>query len=120
VDALSTKLAAMAISSFLTALGGTFYAQYFAYIDPSLTFGPAISIGGLLPAIVGGAGTVAGPLLGSFVLTPISELTRALLRGRAGADIMLYGLILILVISFLPNGLVGWIRSRRSAAERPA
>jgi branched-chain amino acid transport system permease protein len=116
VDALSTKLSAMAISSFLTALGGTFYAQYFAYIDPSLTFGPAISIGGLLPAIVGGAGTVTGPLLGSFVLTPISELTRAALRGRAGADIMLYGLVLILVISFLPNGLVGWIRARRAPA----
>ena len=115
VDALSTKLRAMALSSFLTALGGTFYAQYFSYIDPSLTFGPAISIGGLLPAIVGGAGTVAGPLLGSFVLTPISEVTRALLRGRAGADIMLYGLVLILVISFLPNGLVGWIRARRAA-----
>jgi branched-chain amino acid transport system permease protein len=120
VDALSTKLSAMAISSFLTALGGTFYAQYFAYIDPSLTFGPAISIGGLLPAIVGGAGTVAGPLLGSFVLTPISELTRAVLRGRAGADVMLYGLILILVISFLPNGLVGWFRSRRAATGRTA
>jgi len=120
VDALSTKLSAMAISSFLTALGGTFYAQYFAYIDPSLTFGPAISIGGLLPAIVGGAGTVAGPLLGSFVLTPISELTRAVLRGRAGADVMLYGLILILVISFLPYGLVGWFRSRRAATGRAA
>ena len=116
VDALSTKLRAMALSSFLTALGGTFYAQYFSYIDPSLTFGPAISIGGLLPAIVGGAGTVAGPLLGSFVLTPISEVTRAVLRGRAGADIMLYGLVLILVISFLPNGLMGWIRAWRSAA----
>ena len=107
VDALSTKLSAMALSSFLTALGGTFYAQYFSYIDPSLTFGPAISIGG---------GTVTGPLLGSFVLTPISELTRAALRGRAGADIMLYGLVLILVISFLPNGLVGWIRARRAPA----
>ena len=116
VNALATKLSAMAVSSFLTALGGTFYAQYFAYIDPSLTFGPAISIGGLLPAIVGGAGTVAGPLLGSFVLTPISEITRAVLRGRAGADIMLYGLILILVISFLPNGLMGWLRSRRALA----
>ena len=116
VDALSTKLSAMALSSFLTALGGTFYAQYFSYIDPSLTFGPAISIGGLLPAIVGGAGTVTGPLLGSFVLTPISELTRAALRGRAGVDIMLYGLVLILVISFLPNGLVGWIRARRAPA----
>jgi branched-chain amino acid transport system permease protein len=120
VDALSTKLRAMAVSSFLTALGGTFYAQYFAYIDPSLTFGPAISIGGLLPAIVGGAGTVAGPLLGSFVLTPISEVTRAVLRGRAGGDIMLYGLILILVISFLPNGLMGWRRARRPGPERAA
>jgi branched-chain amino acid transport system permease protein len=118
VNALATKLSAMAVSSFLTALGGTFYAQYFAYIDPSLTFGPAISIQGLLPAIVGGAGTVVGPLLGSFVLTPISELTRAVLRGRAGADVMLYGLVLILVISFLPNGLVGLLRSRRPTAGR--
>ncbi|HEX7784809.1 MAG TPA: branched-chain amino acid ABC transporter permease [Methylomirabilota bacterium] len=120
VDALSTKLRAMAASSFLTALGGTFYAQYFAYIDPTITFGPAISIGALLPAIVGGAGTVAGPLLGAFVLTPISEVTRAVLRGRAGADIMLYGLVLILVISFLPNGLVGWLRSRRPVSRTAA
>jgi branched-chain amino acid transport system permease protein len=117
VDALGNKLAAMALSSFLTALGGTFYAQYFAYIDPTITFGPAISIQGLLPAIVGGAGTVLGPLLGSFVLTPVSELTRAVLRGRAGADIMLYGLVLILVISFLPQGLVGWFRARRAGAR---
>jgi branched-chain amino acid transport system permease protein len=102
----------MAVSAFLTALGGTFYAQYFAYIDPSLTFGPAISILGLLQAIVGGAGTVLGPLLGAFVLAPISELSRALLRGRAGADIMLYGLILVLVISFLPQGIMGWVRRR--------
>ena len=62
VDALGTKLRAMAISSFLTALGGTFYAQYFAYIDPAITFGPGVSIQGLLPAIVGGAGTVLGPV----------------------------------------------------------
>lgn len=112
VDALGNKLRAMAVSAFLTALGGTFYAQYFAYIDPSLTFGPAISIQGLLQAIVGGAGTVLGPLLGAFVLAPISELSRALLRGRAGADIMLYGLILVLVISFLPQGIMGWVRRR--------
>jgi branched-chain amino acid transport system permease protein len=115
VDARGAKLRAMAISAFLTALGGTFYAQYFAYIDPTITFGPAISIGGLLPAIVGGAGTVLGPVLGSFVLTPISEITRAVLRGRAGADIMLYGLVLILVISFLPQGLMGWLRARRTS-----
>ena len=115
VDALGTKLRAMALSSFLTALGGTFYAQYFAYIDPTITFGPAVSIQGLLQAIVGGAGTALGPLLGSFVLTPISELSRAAIRGRAGVDVMVYGLVLILVISFLPNGLMGWVRRRRSA-----
>src|SRR5438034_313019 len=67
----------MAISSFLTALGWTFYAQYFAYIDPTITFGPSVSIQGLLQAIVGGAGTVLGPVIGAFVLTPVSELSRA-------------------------------------------
>jgi branched-chain amino acid transport system permease protein len=92
VDALGMKLRAMALSSFLTALGGTFYAQYFAYIDPTITFGPSVSIQGLLQAIVGGAGTVLGPLVGAFVLTPASELSRAAIRGRAGVDVMVYGL----------------------------
>jgi len=113
VDALGMKLRAMALSSFLTALGGTFYAQYFAYIDPTITFGPSVSIQGLLQAIVGGAGTVLGPLIGAFVLTPVSELSRAAIRGRAGVDVMLYGFVLILVISFLPNGIMGFIRKRR-------
>src|SRR5262249_1329741 len=117
LDTLGVKLSGMAISSFLTALGGTFYAQYFAYIDPSLTFGVSVSIEGLLRAIVGGAGTVLGPLLGSFVLTPVSELTRAALRGRAGADVMVYGLVLILVISFLPQGLMGLVGRGRQAAR---
>ena len=98
----------MAVSSFMTALGGTFYAQYFAYIDPTITFGPSVSIQALLPAIVGGPGTVLGPLLGAFVLTPVSELSRAAVRGRPGVDMMIYGLVLILVISFLPSGIMGW------------
>jgi len=113
VDALGMKLRAMALSSFLTALGGTFYAQYFAYIDPTITFGPSVSVQGLLQAIVGGAGTTLGPLIGAFVLTPVSELSRAAIRGRAGVDVMLYGLVLILVISFLPQGIMGWLRRRR-------
>jgi len=112
VDALGMKLRAMAISSFLTALGGTFYAQYFAYIDPTITFGPSVSIQGLLQAIVGGAGTVLGPVVGAFVLTPMSELSRAAIRGRAGVDVMLYGIVLILVISFLPRGILGSLRRR--------
>lgn len=120
VDALGVKLQAMALSSFLTALGGTFYAQYFAYIDPSITFGPAVSIQGLLQAIVGGAGTVLGPVLGAFVLMPVSELSRAAIRGRAGVDVMVYGLVLILVISFLPNGLMGWVRRWLPVSRGPS
>ena len=119
LDTLGVKLSGMVVSSFLTALGGTFYAQYWAYIDPSLTLGVSVSIEGLLRAIVGGAGTVWGPLLGSFVLTPISELTRAVLRGRTGADVMLYGLVLILVISFLPQGLMGWFSRPRRTSVTP-
>jgi branched-chain amino acid transport system permease protein len=120
VDALGAKLKAMAISSFMTALGGTFYAQYFAYIDPTITFGPSVSIQGLLQAIVGGSGTALGPFLGAFVLTPVSELSRAVLRGRPGVDVMVYGLILILVISFLPQGLMGWARRLRGSRDAAA
>jgi branched-chain amino acid transport system permease protein len=117
VDTLSTKLVAMALSAFLTAAGGTFYAQYFAFIDPGLVFGPAVSVEILLRPIVGGPGTLFGPLLGSIVLTPLSELTRALIRGRPGVDVMVYGALLVVVITFLPGGLAGaWRRLRGGRA----
>jgi branched-chain amino acid transport system permease protein len=114
VDTLTAKLQAMALSAFLTALGGTFYAQYFSFIDPTLGFGPAVSVEILLRPIVGGPGTLFGPVLGSLVLTPLSELTRSFIRGRAGVDVMVYGAVLVVVITFLPGGLVGaWRRVRR-------
>jgi branched-chain amino acid transport system permease protein len=117
VDALAAKTWAMALSAFLTALGGTFYAQYFSFIDPTLVFGPAVSVEILLRPIVGGPGTLLGPVLGSLVLTPLSELTRSLIRGRAGVDVMVYGAVLVAVVTFLPGGLVGfWRRPRRSRA----
>jgi branched-chain amino acid transport system permease protein len=115
VDTLGTKLVAMALSAFLTAIGGTFYAQYFSFIDPGLVFGPAVSVEILLRPIVGGPGTLLGPLLGAVVLTPLSEVTRALIRGRPGVDVMIYGALLMIVITFLPGGLVGaWRRLRRA------
>jgi branched-chain amino acid transport system permease protein len=114
VDTLAAKLWAMAFSAFLTALGGTFYAQYFSFIDPTLAFGPAVSVEILLRPIVGGPGTLIGPVLGSLVLTPLSELTRLLIRGRPGVDVMVYGAVLVVVVTFLPGGLVGaWCRARR-------
>jgi branched-chain amino acid transport system permease protein len=113
VDTRRAKLAAMALSSFLTALGGTFYAQYFSFVDPTLAFGVPVSVEILLRPIVGGPGTLAGPLLGSLVLTPLSELTRWAIRGRPGVDLMIYGAILVVVITFLPRGLMGGWRVRR-------
>ena len=65
---------------------------------------------------VGGPGTLLGPVLGSVVLTPLSEATRALIRGRPGVDVMVYGALLVVVITFLPGGLAGaWRRARRLA-----
>jgi branched-chain amino acid transport system permease protein len=120
VNTLRAKLAAMALSSFLTAVGGSFYAQYYSFIDPTLTFGVPVSVEILLRPIVGGPGTLAGPLLGSLVLTPLSELTRWAIRGRPGVDVMIYGAILVLVITFLPRGLAGALRrpQRPKAVDR--
>ena len=117
VNTLAAKLWAMGLSSFLTALGGTFYAQYFSFIDPGLAFGAPVSVEILLRPIVGGAGTLVGPILGSLVLTPLSEVTRSLIRGRPGVDVMIYGALLAVVVTFLPGGLVGaWRRLRRLRA----
>lgn len=100
------KLVSVAVSSFFTALGGTFYAQYFSYIDPTLTFGSDVSVSILAPVIIGGVGTVFGPLIGSVVLFPLGEITRTYFAGYSGLHLMIYGFILILVIMFLPHGLI--------------
>lgn len=133
VPTMRYKLLATALSAFLTALGGTFYAQYLFFIDPGLVFGASISVEILLRPLLGGAGTVLGPLVGGLVLTPLSEVTRTLirtppaalpflepLRGRAGVDVMLFGAILMLVIMFLPNGILGWLQSQGRRLRRPS
>lgn len=104
------KIIAMCISAFLTAVGGSFYAQYMYYIDPNLAFGVDRSIAILIPAVIGGPGTVFGPLLGAAVLTPLAEITRSYLGDFGGVHLMVYGAIIILVVLFLPQGLIGLLR----------
>ncbi len=106
VNAFAYKLLAMAISAFLTAMGGTFYAQYFLTLEVNEVFGVQISVEILLSAIIGGAGTVFGPLVGSIALQLLSESTRVYVRAFSGFDLMVYGCVLILVIIFLPQGLL--------------
>lgn len=106
INSTKYKLIAMAISCVLTALGGTFYAQYFRYINPERAMGIGISIEIALVGVVGGWQTVLGPTIGSILLSPSGELVRAYLGGTyAGLHLFLYGLLLMVVILFLPNGI---------------
>lgn len=112
VNTFRNKMIAIALSAGLTAIGGTFYAQYILFIDPTTAFGNNTSVNILLPAIIGGAGTVLGPIVGAFLTTPVSELTSAYLAQFPGLHLVIYGIILILVILFLPEGIVGWFENR--------
>ncbi len=115
-------LMAMALSSFFTAIGGSFYAQYFRYINPERNMGLDLSIEMALMGIVGGQGTVLGPVLGAFLLTPAGEISRATLGGRfPGLHLVIYGLVLVLAMLFLPKGLIQPVRRFLGrAAARPS
>lgn len=109
VDVFRTKLCAIILSGALTGMGGTFYAQYFLYIDPSIAYSLGRSVEILLVAIVGGVGTVFGPLLGALVLQMVSEATRAWFDAPP-LSLVIYGVLLILIVGFLPDGLMGLVR----------
>ncbi|MCA1657118.1 MAG: branched-chain amino acid ABC transporter permease, partial [Actinobacteria bacterium] len=100
------KLAAGAVSAALTALCGTFYAQYVLFIDADSVFPLSLSILVALVAILGGAGRAYGPFLGACVLIPLSELTRNQFGGTGrGADLVIYGALIVLVSVAQPGGL---------------
>jgi len=107
VNTFKYKMIAMALSSGLTAISGTIYAQYLLYIDPDITFGVLNSVQIMIRPIIGGPGTVLGPLLGSLVLTPLAVFTRIIFQSYSGVYLMIYGMILVVVIIFLPDGLIG-------------
>jgi len=119
VDVFATKLSAITLSAALTGLGGAFYAQYYLYIDPSLAYGPAVSVTALLVPIIGGLGTALGPLLGAIVLTLASHFAQTAVGQAPGLNMILYGTILVLMVMFLPHGLFGLARvSARRAFGR--
>jgi branched-chain amino acid transport system permease protein len=118
VNIFGYKLLAMGLSAALTAMGGTFYAQYFLALEVNEVFGTHVSIEILLAAIIGGAGTVFGPLVGAAALQLLSEATRVYIRAFSGFDLMIYGAILVLVIIFLPQGLVEGLRRPLAARSR--
>lgn len=125
VDTTRFKVVAVALSSALTAMAGTFYVQFFFFIEPEIAFGPRLSVEILLPAIVGGVGTVWGPAVGAAILIPLGEVSARLVRdppeflafieGRSGVDLIIFALVLIVIIVFRPRGVYGSIRARVTA-----
>lgn len=115
VNVFRVKLQAIVISGALMAAGGAFYVQYLHYIDPHIAYGPGVSVEALLGAIVGGMGTVWGPLLGAALLHMLGETTRNIMGDAPGINLAVYGIVLVLMVSFLPRGVVGLLHARRTA-----
>lgn len=111
VNTLRAKIDSTVLSAVMTAIGGVFYVQYFAYVGPRSVFGEAVSVQILLYAIIGGLGTVWGPFVGALVLVPTAEFARSALGNQfQGAHLLVYGAVLVLVMLFMPNGIVGLAR----------
>ncbi|MCS7235377.1 MAG: branched-chain amino acid ABC transporter ATP-binding protein/permease [Armatimonadota bacterium] len=114
------KLYAMGLSAGLTAVAGAVYALYVLYIDPYNVLASRISLLVVVIALIGGRGTVWGPVVGAPFIVLLNEYTRAWLGGRAaGVDFILFGLLVILVSLYRPRGLVGLL-ARPSGPLQPA
>ncbi|MER3397063.1 MAG: branched-chain amino acid ABC transporter permease [Chloroflexota bacterium] len=119
IDITRYKLIAYALTAAITSLGGSFYAMYVLYIDPTSVFAFSISLLVVLVAVLGGVGTVAGPILGSVILISLSEGTRVLLGGTGRAlDVAIYGLLVMAISVLQPQGLVAWFRALRQPKAR--
>ena len=116
INTLKCKLYAIMIMGGMGGAAGTFYAQKYLYIDPPISYSIALSVEMLLVSIVGGLGTVFGPLIGSVVLHVVNEVARHFID-TPGLSLIVYGVILIFIISYLPNGLVGLFRKTHGKKE---
>jgi branched-chain amino acid transport system permease protein len=112
-----SKMAAAALSAFLTAVGGSFYAQFVGYIDPESVMNFQLSLMMALPAVLGGIGTLWGPALGAVILVPLNEVVRSYLGGSGrGIDLIIYGVLIVAISLARPQGLVSLLARRRPMA----
>jgi branched-chain amino acid transport system permease protein len=138
------KNVALGISAAFTAWAGAFYAMFVKFIDPNIAFGLDVSVGIVLIVIIGGIGTIIGPVIGAMVLVPLAEILRNprglvqvgilspgssivefIERYFANAHLLVYGVLVVVVILFAPDGVLGVIRratawTRRRLAARQA
>jgi branched-chain amino acid transport system permease protein len=113
INVFRARMAAMLISSSMTAVAGVFYAFYSRHLFPAEMFGIGRSIELMLAPVIGGLGTVFGPVVGALILGPLGEALAALTE-RLGLDApatktAFYGLLLMVMISVRPNGVWPWL-----------
>ena len=118
VDPTAVKLNAFMLSGALTAIGGGIYGLFLSFIEPHVMFYLLLSVQIALTAIIGGRGTIWGPAAGALVLVGASEVFRTTF---AEANYLIYGLLIVAVVLFLPRGIIGEFvrrRVRRLYADR--
>ena len=108
IDVPRMKRDILMLSAFLTAMAGTFYVQYIYFIDPNTAFNFSISIEAALVSIVGGVGTLFGPLIGTVLLETTAALLQSWLGNQAGVQVTVYSVILMAVILWRPTGITGY------------
>jgi branched-chain amino acid transport system permease protein len=122
IDAFAVKMKAVLISSAMAAIGGTFYAFYYNNLFPAQIFDMSRSIEMILAPIVGGLGTLFGPILGAFILTPLGEgliaATEHAGLSAPGTKAVFYGLALMAIVWVAPSGVWPWLR-RKLGLENP-
>jgi branched-chain amino acid transport system permease protein len=110
INTYRCKLIALMISAFLTALIGSFFAQYLTFIEPESEFSLGLSIAMTLPVMIGGIGTALGPVIGAFIITPLQELLRIYISGEyQGLQHIIYGIVLVVVVICIPQGVYRWV-----------
>jgi branched-chain amino acid transport system permease protein len=122
IDTFRYKMAAVMISAVLTSFAGVFYAFFYNNLFPEQVFNISRSIEIILGPIIGGIGTLFGPILGAFVLTGLAELLNAAMAAIGldlpGAKQVFYGICLLLVVVALPEGVWPWLARRIGVSGR--
>jgi branched-chain amino acid transport system permease protein len=112
INTVQARVGALSLSAFFAGVAGGFYAMYLRYIDPDAVFSIALSVEMVFIAVVGGLTTVAGPLIGAIVLVAFGEIFREifLVHFKLVGHLIFYGLMMMIVIRYLPEGIWGKLR----------
>ncbi len=120
INTFRIKVGAMALSGLIAGAAGVAYLQIFLFVDAPIGYGATMSVEALLGPIIGGAGTVLGPIIGTVVLHTVGEIAKSGLGAAPGLNLVIYGVVLLVIIRFLPNGLMGLASSLGRRKRAPS